>query len=56
MAVSNYSNCSSKFNLVAVMVSVAFITHRNRVTGVYELSLCHLSDAGSPGETSLVTC
>uniref|UniRef100_A0A8C2CX82 Kinesin family member 1Aa n=1 Tax=Cyprinus carpio TaxID=7962 RepID=A0A8C2CX82_CYPCA len=24
-------------------------TLRNRVTGVYELSLCHLADAGSPG-------
>ncbi|XP_016352712.1 kinesin-like protein KIF1A [Sinocyclocheilus anshuiensis] len=23
----------------------------NRVTGVYELSLCHLADAGSPGKT-----
>ena len=23
--------------------------HSNRVTGVYELSLCHVADAGSPG-------
>lgn len=23
---------------------------RNRVTGVYEVSLCHLADAGSPGK------
>lgn len=22
----------------------------NRVTGVYELSLCHVADAGSPGK------
>lgn len=24
---------------------------RNRVTGVYEVSLCNLADAGSPGES-----
>lgn len=26
-------------------------TEGNRVTGVYEVSLCHLADHGSPGET-----
>uniref|UniRef100_A0A671SYQ8 plus-end-directed kinesin ATPase n=1 Tax=Sinocyclocheilus anshuiensis TaxID=1608454 RepID=A0A671SYQ8_9TELE len=28
----------------------------NRVTGVYELSLCHLADAGSPGKTPVTSC
>lgn len=25
------------------------VSSRNRVTGVYEVSLCNLADAGSPG-------
>lgn len=28
----------------------------NRVTGVYELSLCHLADAGSPGDNLRAIC
>lgn len=28
-----------------------FFSSRNRVTGVYEVSLCNLADAGSPGES-----
>lgn len=28
-----------------------FSFSRNRVTGVYEVSLCNLADAGSPGES-----
>lgn len=27
------------------------LPYSNRVTGVYELSLCHVADAGSPGRT-----
>ena len=31
------------------LVTVPRCSHSNRVTGVYELSLCHVADAGSPG-------
>lgn len=30
------------------------VIHSNRVTGIYELSLCKMSDSGSPGERSHV--
>ena len=41
------SSCILSVNKVLCVFSFS----RNRVTGVYEVSLCNLADAGSPGES-----
>lgn len=38
-----------QFRDFPVLICFCFL-FRNRVTGVYEVSLCNLADAGSPGE------
>ena len=35
---------------IRISMPFLFCYHSNRVTGIYELSLCKMSDTGSPGE------
>lgn len=36
-----------------IFPSLWFLVYSNRVTGIYELSLCKMSDTGSPGKQGL---
>lgn len=48
---SNYEKHNVAPGFPLLMNSFPFAFSRNRVTGVYEVSLCNLADAGSPGES-----
>lgn len=50
---SHSQKCVGSFiNYVSLLNVFPFLLS-NRVTGVYEVTLCHVADNGSPGETEI---